>query len=343
MAAMSLVEIAKRAGVSKSTVSRVINEKPGVREDVRKAVLEAMQAVGYQPSARRPGPKPLSRKGIKTGNALFLVMGYSTQQLYRMPVFPSVLQGVETALRDAGMNLLIAAYQPEEALPTALQPGQIDGVLILGDQKLTTPALQSQLAGCPAVSLFRPFEAVRGHTDVVTYNNHAVGPLAADYLLSHDHRHTAFLVSEPDHVAFSERLEGFTRIVEAAGGSVLKLIPRRNARAMNETEVISDLIEQLAGAGPDRPTALCAASDVVLPTVYRALAEKGIQPGQDLAIISCDNEEQLIGQLSPRPVEIDIRPELIGREAVRQLLWRMANREEASYMTIMIEPAIIDR
>ena len=74
---MSIIDVAKEAGVSKSTVSRVINSVPGVTEGVRQNVLDAMERLGYQPSVRRPGPKPISRKGIRTGNVMMLVMGWS--------------------------------------------------------------------------------------------------------------------------------------------------------------------------------------------------------------------------------------------------------------------------
>src|SRR5258708_3300439 len=104
---MSIVEVASLAGVSKSTVSRVINQLPGVAPAATEAVRKAMEELGYRPNVRRPGRKPKERQGIRTGNVALLTMGESPAQLYRMPVFPAMLHGIERALAENGLNLMM--------------------------------------------------------------------------------------------------------------------------------------------------------------------------------------------------------------------------------------------
>src|SRR5215831_10072941 len=110
---MSIVAVAKVAGVSKSTVSRVINNAPDVKPEVARLVLDAMRKIGYQPSPVRPGPKTSDRRGVRAGNVLLLAPGFSAAELYQLPVFPTILHGVEQEAVDAGLSLSLASLTPD--------------------------------------------------------------------------------------------------------------------------------------------------------------------------------------------------------------------------------------
>lgn len=337
---MSLVEIAKIAGVSKSTVSRVINQMPGVSEVVRERVQTAIKEAGYQPSARRRGPKPASRRGIRTGNILVLALGTSPHALYRMPVFPKMFHGIETAVREAGLNLVLAGFYPEEGLPASLSGDQVDGALLIDQPHIITPALQEKLKKLTCVGLMRGFDVVAGQVDRVLYNNKAVGPLAARYLKSRSHFHTAFINIDPTHAAFVRRRDDFVASM-STDGTVLDLTePTPPNNPSHEPALIRKAIERIKASDP-KITAIFAASDAIVPAIYDALEQVGLKPGQDIDIVSCDNEEPFIGNLSPRPATIDIGLEQLGQQAVRQLIWRLGNKDQPSRMTVMIEPVLI--
>jgi LacI family transcriptional regulator len=342
---MSIVKVAEVAGVSKSTVSRVINDAPGVTDEVRKAVRDAMEQIGYQPSARRPGRKPMSRKGFRTGNVLLLVLGYEANEVYRMPVFPSLLHGIETSLREVGMNLVLGGYQDSGPIPAALNSSQVDGVLIFGRSETINHKLQSSLAELPAVGMMRGFDDSVRIRDRVLYNNRAVGAMAAQYLLNREHRRAAFICLDDRHHAFQIRRDHFTSAMKESGGSVVDLTHRSRGADISPADyndIMRPLVAKAVQGAGDRVEAFFVATDTYLPPFYQVLAELGVKPEKELDIISCDNEERFISAVHPRPATIDIHPELIGRHAVRQLIWRLGNMQEPGRLTLMVEPELVE-
>jgi len=101
---MTITEVAKLAGVSTATVSRVINRSPRVTPDVAKSVLETIERIGYTPAARRPGPKLKGRAFIRTGNVLLLVMGMGPSAGHRVAGYPALMTGIEKAIYDHQLN-----------------------------------------------------------------------------------------------------------------------------------------------------------------------------------------------------------------------------------------------
>lgn len=336
---MSIVEVAKHAGVSKSTVSRVINQAPGVAEPLRQAVFKAMKKLEYQPSPRRPGPKPASRRGIKAGNFLLLMAGYEANAVCRMPVFPAILHGAEKALAQDGMNLVLAGLHKDQPVPASLRAGQVDGVLLLGTAEQVASTVAQGIVGVPMVVMLRSLEEVPGDHDRVTYNNRAIGPLAAEYLLGRGHQHTAFISGDANHAAFEVRQRLFRRAMVAQGGTVLEYTAPANRSERLAT--MDAFVQKLKRASPT-VTAACVANDATLPDLYRAFANHGMEPQKNIDLVSCDNEQPLLSTLPVRPATIDIRAEFMGHLAIRQLRWRLANPDDGNGpVTVVVEPRLI--
>ncbi len=336
----SIVSIAKAVGVSKSTVSRVINDVPGVRPEVAKAVRNQMQQMGYRPPARRRGPKPASRRGIRTGNILFLMLGYNSTELYRVPVFPSLLHGMETAVREAGLNLVLASADPSSVVPAALSGSHVDGVLIIGRARSMSRAVAERLASMPVVVVMRRQLDFTQPVDSVLYNNDAVGTIAARYLIDRGHKHVAFLNDAPSHEAFIVRHKSFGESAHRAGAKVTEIISDHASRNRPDSYYTIQLAKRLA-AMKDRPTGMFIPTDAMAPDLYMELRRCGIEPGRDIDVISCDNEQQFLNQLDPRPASIDINLELVARRGVEQLIWRIANPNGKNCLSIYIEPQVI--
>lgn len=334
----TIVDVAKKAGVCNATVSRVINHVPGVAESLRQAVLDAMKELDYHPSPRRPGPKPLSRRGIRTGNVLALFAGFEPGDLYRLPIFSTLLDEIESALAGAGLSLMIAGFRADKPRPSALSGDQIDGAILVGNSSDITDSMHRWLSDIPTVVLLRSQDELPGPYDRVIYNNKSVGPMAANHLLQAGHKYAAFFNHNSSHVAFAQRQKNFTQTFTAGGGRVLEL--EQEMTKTNYHEVIDEFVDR-ATLEPPELTAICAASDYILPYLYRALRAKGIEPQTQLSIISCDNDELSIGPLDPSPATIDIRIKTIGQHAIRQLQWRLANPDDEDHITITIEPKLI--
>lgn len=338
---MSIVAIAKAVGVSKSTVSRVINDVPGVRPEIAKAVREQMDQVGYRPPARRRGPKPASRRGIRTGNLLFLMLGYNSSEFYRAPVFPRLLHGLETAVRDAGLNLVLASADPSSVVPASLSGSQVDGVLIVGRARSMSRAVAERIATLPVVLLMRSQLELSQSVDRVLYNNEAIGTVAANHLIGRGHRHLAFISAMPSHDAFITRHQAFVKTARKAQAQISEIVSDHAALTPPDATHSAKLAKRLSGMS-DRPTGAFVPTDALVPDLYTELRRCGIEPGRDLDIVSCDNEPQFLDQLEPRPTSIDINLELVARRGVEQLLWRVANNNHLNSLSIYVEPRIIE-
>src|SRR5215467_3902834 len=124
---LTLEEIAKQAGVSRSTVSRVINNQPHVDPDTRARVLAIAQNLNYQPN--------IAARGLAAGRTrilgLVIPMGVST--LFTDPYFPQLIQGISSACNANDYSVMLWVAEPEyerRTIRQILQGGLIDGVIV---------------------------------------------------------------------------------------------------------------------------------------------------------------------------------------------------------------------
>jgi len=128
------------------------------------------------------------------------------------------------------------------------------------------------------------------------------------------------------------------------GGSVMNLTQTDAIRVMSDMNaadqnVIDSLVDKMLDGG-EKPKGLFVTSDVITPAVYQSLARRGIKPGQDIAVVSCNNEKPYLLPLHPRPAVVDIQAETIGRQAIERLLWRI-DHPNAPRMTLVMEPKLL--
>jgi LacI family transcriptional regulator len=338
---MSITDVASLAGVSTATVSRVINRSPSVKPEMVRAVQEAMKRLGYNPPLRRRGPKPAARRGIRTGNVALLAMGNDSLNLYRLPVFPKLVHGIETALAEQGLNLVLASIKEDGVLPPALLGNQLDGVLLLNRLRTVPAELRQRLANLPAVWVMREHADDEGRFDHVFYNNANVSRIAAKYLLDRGHTRAAFLNGAPSHTAFGQRQRDFSTVMAGSDATVQEFVVAPAAGAPPVSTVSWEAAAVQFARSADRPTGLFIPSDTYVAAVYRALEAEGVRPGRDVEVISCDNEEPFLAHVSPRPATIDLNLEQVARKGVQQLLWRLRNADEENRVTVLIEPTLV--
>src|SRR5688500_15509408 len=193
---MSITRVAKLAGVSSSTVSRVINNHPRVAPETAESVRKAMEQLKYTPSDRRPGPKPSLRTRTGAANIAFLVLGTSGGR--STPAFEGLLHGVSHAANQHGLNLVFTHVPDAEHLSSSILSGRLDGALLHG--ALPGKELRQRLRDVPTVWLMgnrrRPEWG-----DQVMPDGYEVGELAAKHLLARGHRELAFLNLDGGHWA----------------------------------------------------------------------------------------------------------------------------------------------
>lgn len=336
----SIVDVAREAGVSVATVSRILNRERNVSLDTARSVEEAIQKLDYVARAVRPGPKPKNRMGVHTGTITFLsVSDFSPEKMYSMAAFPSLLGGIQKGCARHGINLVLAHSPGGRSVPPVLVRKQADGVLLVGDAAVSA-SLKQTLKRLPVVWCFRSRTDSAGMFDHVFYDNSKIGQMAADYLIARGRRRIAFACLSPDHPAAVERRNGFLEAAAAKKVRASAVEAVKEVENENPARTVGRLLDRIAGLSP-RPDGIFFFGDDLMLAAFNGLRNRGIEPQRDVDLIGCNNDKQFMNQMHPRPATIDIKLDLLGERAVEQLLWRMAHPEDDSRMEILIKPALV--
>ena len=334
---MSIVEVAKLAGVSHATVSRVINNRPGVSPECVQLVRRAMQNIGYTPSGRGRHVNGQTR----VGNVALLMIG-ADLTLMMAPVAGAVLHAVEDALAEQGFNLILGKLNDSGRLPPHVANGRVDGLLLYGYPPQRKH--HSLLAKFPCVWLLSP-RTNRGYWgDRIEPDNEAIGRMAGEYLLSLGHQHIAMLNLSPDHLGYEARARAFLEVVQGLSAEAHVLVDGQVDQRMPfvaefEEQEVRSLIRRYVAMDP-RPTGLFVPRDPLTVMVYHELRAQGIEPGRDVDVISCNNEPVLAG-LDPRPATIDLRADVIGRQAVEHLIQRVRKPHDPVTVVSAVQPRLV--
>jgi len=337
---MSIVEVAKLAGVSHATVSRVINRHPRVSPNSTRRVREAMRQLNYKPPIVRRGPRSKVRQGIRTHNIALLFLGADVS-LQHAPIISTLVRGVERALAEHELNFSLAHVEPGKSLPRNVASGNVDGVILIGCEP--DAATCRQLRSLPAVWLGS--RASERWGDHVAPDEATVGRIASQYLIENGHKNLAVINIEQSHPGLAAYQAWFEQSAKQAGASVHTLtadtaqsgeLLRPHAEESELARQVSHLLEL-----SPRPTGLFVAADMQTVVVQRLLTQAGVRVGNDLQIVSVNNEQVLLAGLDPRPATIDLGAEALGKRAVDQLLWRMRNPDEPRRVRVTVEPRLI--
>jgi DNA-binding LacI/PurR family transcriptional regulator len=337
---MSITKVAKLAGVSSSTVSRVINNHPRVAPNTEKSVRKAMEEIGYTPSERRPGPKSQNRLKSETKNIAFLVFGATNGQA--TPAFAGLLRGVSMAATETNLEVSFSYVPDPEQLPSRLLEQGVDGVLLHGSRP--GPEVERRLRKIPAVWLMgnrrRPEWG-----DQVMPDTYEVGHLAAHYLIEAGHSHLVFMNLDAGHWPFRQYYLAFSSAAVEQHVEVTALEQSRQISSdywgSHSPAAVEAMVSRFMAMTP-RPTGIFVADDIQVAVLQPALQKAGLEidPGHT-QIISCNNEKPFLVGLMPRPAVVDIRVESIGRRGVEQLQWRMSHPHVNERIISGVEPFLV--
>jgi LacI family transcriptional regulator len=277
---MTIAKVAAEAGVGVGTVSRVLNGSPAVSEDTRRRVLDAIDALDYQPN-------PVAR-ALSTGRtyAVGVVAPFFTQ--------PSVierLRGVSHALASTGYQLILLDVEHADQLRGFFRSlavrGRIDGVLSISLAPSEREARRLAAEGVPIVLLDRPHPTL----PAITIDNVEGGRMAAEHLLALGHRRIAFLGDREENLfgfdSSAHRRAGFAEALAAAGAPLApEWILRRPHGRDHARAAAAELLAQ-----EQRPTAVFATSDVQAIGVLEAAQAAGVPVPEQLSVIGFDNVE----------------------------------------------------
>lgn len=308
---MTIVEIARLAGVSVSSVSNYFNRPGRVGAATAARIRAVVAKTGFVPDLRRPGPKTGERIGVRTGNIAFLHPGGELlRRFLARPGVPRLLDGVEQALEARHLRLVLSGA----AAAGNLDARSCDGVIVYGGW--LPAAAESALHGVPWIRCCAPVGEGNPERCGVTWDGTRAGEIAAEFLMRQGHRRVAVFNPDGSDAEFRRRVAGFRRVASAGGMVVTEFtVPGISAHS----PIVANRI--LAGRflhGPAAPTGAFFCTDGALAGVWRELRGE-TRTLQLRHVIGCGADETALRYVSPRPATVDLRFEEIGHLAVELL------------------------
>ncbi|AEB47479.1 MULTISPECIES: LacI family DNA-binding transcriptional regulator [Micromonospora] len=317
----TLEAVARRAGVSRATVSRVVNGSTTVAEPIREAVRQAVAELGYVPN--------LAARSLVTQrtDSIALVMPEEATRVFSDDqVFPGIIRGAAQELEAADKQLvLMLAGSPagHERVERYTTGRHVDGVLFASLHGADPLPAKLAALGIPVVCSGRPLDGA--NVPYVDVDQVAGVTKAVRHLIDTGRRRIATIAGPQDMVAGIERLAGYRDTVAAAG------LPQMVAVGDFTRESGAAAMRELLTAHPDLD-AVFAASDLMAHAALRTLREAGRRVPEDVAVIGFDDIETAA---YTEPPLTTVRQPIVelGRQGTRLLL-RLAAGEE-------VEPALI--
>jgi DNA-binding LacI/PurR family transcriptional regulator len=316
--------VAEHAGVSRATVSRVVNGSPGVRRPVRQRVERSIAELGYVPN------QAARTLVTRRHDAVAVIVAESETRLFGDPFFGTHLRGMslELTAADCQLVLLLVENRRDYARVGRYLAGQhVDGALMFSlheDDPL--PAMTRQ-AGLPTVFGGRPIRQMDEDTIYVDSDNRGGGRLAVQHLIALGRRRIAHITGPLDQTSATDRLLGYQDILPDADPSLLA--HGDFTRAGGERAMA-----QLLDAAPDLD-AVFVGNDLMASGALTVLHERGKRVPEDVAVVGFDDIESIALWTDPPLTTVRQDVEEMGREMTRLLLRLLAEGPEGLTPAIM--------
>jgi len=324
-------DVAREAGVSLMTVSRVINNKGDVSSETRQRILEIISNLGYRPSG--------------------IARSLATQETYTIglvvpdvsnPFFADITQGVERLAHSRGYHVFLCNTeedpQRELAVIQSLEEKRVDG-LILCSPRLEEEKLINAIVKLPAVVLVnrRLHKAEQDTFDGVNLDDERCGQIAAHHLIQRGHQRIGFLTGPPASYSGAGRRRGFLAALQKAG---ITLDDDWVRPCHPSVEGGHEAGCSLLSAHPQL-TALFCFNDLVAVGVLQACNELKRRVPQDLAIVGHD-DIPVAALVSPALTTCRIPRFELGARAVKALLERLRDCPD-DCSQIVLQPELVIR
>lgn len=301
---MSIDEVARMAGVSTATVSRVLNQNPGVKPATRQKVVDAIARLNYQPN--------LLARQLRTARSRMLLVLVSD---ITTPFSSCVVRGIEQEAENQGYHILLCNSDSRLTRETAylqlLSGKVVDGVITM-DAISCLPELTALIGQAPWVQCGEGYPGYSASS--VTIDNFQAAAAAVDYLAAAGYQRIALINTDLRYLYAQQREAGYRL--------------RRENQWQNV--VYAESLEYMAGfsamhelfSSPEPPDAVFAVSDTLAGGALRYAQSKGISVPKDIAIMGFDGVA--FGQVTSPPLTTVAQPmQALGIRSVQLLLERI--------------------
>jgi DNA-binding LacI/PurR family transcriptional regulator len=315
-----MAQLARRAGVSSSTVSRALRNSPLVAPRTRQRVQRLAERSGYRVNV---GASSLRSK-VTRSVAVAIPLEHEPRQAISDPFFLVLLGAIADALAERDHNLILSKLESGTTrwLDRALHSSQIDGLIVIGQSRHHSALNDAAASGFPMVVWGASLPKQRYVT--VGSDNERGGFIATSHLLEQGCRHVAFLGnSQVPEVA--QRFEGYLRASEAHG---LSRAVRLEMPVHFDSDAAYYEVSTLLSSGL-QIDGIVASSDVIAMSALRALGERGLRVPADVAVCGFD-DIALARHTSPPLTTVRQHIATAGRLLVERLMELIAGKRAES-------------
>ncbi len=325
MKKVTIQDIARVSGVSKSTVSRVLNGTVAVNAEKKRAVLEATDRLGFKPN--------IVAQSLASGRSS--TIGVLTQMM-GSPFYDSISQGLITGLTATGYSPIFAdgrwrRSEQKEALQ-ALVGRRVDGVVVIGGT-LSSPQISKIVGDLPVLLVARKCEEDELHSLAVDNEGGAYD--ATSHLIQRGHRRIALIRGLADHADAIARFEGYQRAFDEAGLEFEpELIVDGDFSAESGVKAIESLLARSVSF-----SAVFASNDLTAYGARLALSRASIRVPDDVALIGFD--DQMESRFVTPPLSTVRQPAVeMGQQAAEAMVQLLQGEE---FESVLLKPELMIR
>lgn len=324
----SIYDVAKAAGTSIATVSRVLNGSNRVKDSTRRAVLRAVSDLDYHPNTLA---QSLVRK--ETHTVALVVPDISN------PFFPEMARGVEDMANQSGYNVILCNsddnMQKEIEYCRVMRTRRVDGIIFGMVASETSPVKSLQKAGVPTVLVDR--DPGNLSVDAVVTDNLQGGRVAAQHLAGLGHTRIACITGPLSVGSASARLLGFREALEPRGLFRSEYVVEGDFRRSGGHQGMKRLMEL-----PEPPTAVFAGNDMMAIGAMMLLDELGLRVPQDVALVGYD--DIMVAALTRPKLTTIAQPKYeMGWMAMDVLLKRISSKIQEPPQRVVLQPRLVVR
>ncbi|MPY55985.1 LacI family DNA-binding transcriptional regulator [Streptomyces spongiae] len=325
---VTMDDVARRAGVTKQTVSNVVRGRAVVSAETKAKVDEAIAALGYRPN--------LVARGLATGTTMSV--GFIVPTIAN-PFYSAVVEEVETLLEEHGYHLLLVTTRGDRDRAkrhlTLLSSRSVDALLVAGDRDLGAhlPLLEGLML--PVVLCAwetRPPDTL----PVITVDYEKAGYLAGRHLRELGHRRPVVVAELPAH---GTRVQGMRRAFATVGVK----IPDESVYSVPEStsEAGYAAVQRVLSSG-ERASCLLTSTDAIALGVMEALRHRGLRVPEDVSVVGIDDIPQAV-HAHPPLTTVGLPKRRMARDATELLLNAIRDKQPVSPGLSLLSPEIVVR
>jgi len=327
----TIKDIARKAGVSPSTVSRVISGSSRISGETQKKVRAIMEEMSYRPNL-------LARSLVnRTTNAVGVFSALGAEESMKHPFFAEALHGIGTRAARYNLHLLLgtSASQEEDGriVREMIFSGMIEGMILLSTLRDDPVAELLHRHSFPFVVIGNPRNGENYHR--VDSDNEKAGRMVTEYLLKFGHQRICYLGADDSLSVTCQRQAGFAAALENAGLSASKKAFLLNPLTTGDEAPPSTLLS------PKGPTAVVAQDDALAIWLMGTLQKAGRRVPEDISIISFNNAA-VSAYTSPPLTTVEVHPYLLGEQAMA-LLYNLLREPNAKPQWVEVPVKLMER